>query len=122
MSEVPKGFVALPLVAGGGGEGVPEFGRVTGKETMKLTFYVEKARKVQEAAALVPYSLRQAADVFGLVYDLAESQEGRALRSLAELCQRALESVAEKEGNAIADLDLILRSALDHHRKKEGEE
>ena len=122
MKAIPQGYVALPYVGTGAEEAAPEFGKVTGLETMTVTLYVRRARAVQEAAALVPYTLRQAADVFGLIYDLAgrEKHDG-SIRSLAELCQRALESVAEKEGDEIADLDMILRSALHHHPKGEVE-
>lgn len=122
MSKVPDGYVALPFVGSGAEEEVPQFGNVTGLETMAVKVYVRRARAIQEAAALVPYTLRQAADVFGLIYDLADSDRPDTLRSLAELCQRALESVAEKEGNAIADLDVILRSALNHYPKSEADQ
>lgn len=120
----PKDFVALPFVGTGAEESEPEFGNTTGLETMTATLYVRRARAIQEATALVPYTLRQAADVFGLIYDLAcrDGRKDNALRSLAELCQRALESVAEKEGDALANLDVILRCALDHHPEKESEE
>ena len=121
MSKIPKGFVALPFVGTGAEQAAPEFGNTTGLETMTLTTYVRRAREFQEAAALVPYTLRQAAEVFGLIYDLVDTRQDNALRSLAELCQRALESVAEKEGNAIADLEVILRTALHQHPQTENE-
>ena len=117
----PKDHVALPFVGTGAEEAAPEFGNATGLQTMTLTVYTRRARAFQEAAALVPYTLRQAADVFGLIYDLVDARQDSALRSLAELCQRALESVAEKEGDAIADLDVILRSALANHPETEAE-
>jgi hypothetical protein len=120
----PKDFVALPYVGTGAEETPPEFGNQTGLETMSLTVYVRRARAVQEATALVPYTLRQAADVFGLIYDLAcrEGRQDNAIRSLSELCQRALESVAEKEGDALANMDVILRCGLDHHSEKGDQE
>jgi hypothetical protein len=114
------GYLATEFADPNADDAAPQFGRVGGFETMTLTLYVEKARKAQEAAALVPYTLRQAAEVFGLVYELADDGRRNALRSLAELCQRALESVAEKEGEALADLDIVLRCALDHHQAEEA--
>lgn len=100
----------------------PEIRIVGGDDYMTLTMGLRNARSVQEATRLVPYTIRQAANVFGLIYRMTAAgfplQENE-LCSLSELCQRGLEAVADKEGEAIEQMDIILRSALDYHTKKE---
>jgi hypothetical protein len=125
MSKAPEDYAALPFIGGNPEEEAPEFGKVTGKETMKLTLYVDNARRLQEATGLVPYTLSQAANVFGLIYRIASSglelQENE-LCSLAELCQRGLDAVEAREGAAISNLNLILNCALAHHAKQEADQ
>lgn len=84
MSKAPEGYAALPFIGGNPEEEAPEFGMVAKQETMKLTLYVDRARRLQEATGLVPYTLNQAANVFGLIYRIASSglelQENEALQ------------------------------------------
>ncbi len=103
----------------------PTFGQVGGLETMTVTFWLTRARSIQEAASEVPYMLSAAASVFGMLHKMTAAgfapEEGE-LCGLYQLCQRGLDAAAEKEGKELSDLDSLLRSHLSKYPKKEEEE